>query len=113
MLPRMIAALLCLHIRTQAAPLDSVQKSDGAIIHGPTSQKAIALVFTGHEFAEGGDAILLELKKHHAKASFFLTGQFLDNTNFKRLVLRIIEEGHYFGPHSDKHLLYCPWEGPK
>jgi peptidoglycan/xylan/chitin deacetylase (PgdA/CDA1 family) len=29
------------------------------------------------------------------------------------LVKRIVAEGHYLGPHSDKHLVYCPWEGPK
>ncbi|HEX8523132.1 MAG TPA: polysaccharide deacetylase family protein, partial [Tepidisphaeraceae bacterium] len=23
---------------------------------------------------------------------------------------RMIDEGHYLGPHSDKHPLYCPWE---
>jgi peptidoglycan/xylan/chitin deacetylase (PgdA/CDA1 family) len=25
----------------------------------------------------------------------------------------MVKEGHYLGPHSDKHVLYCPWEGPK
>lgn len=24
-----------------------------------------------------------------------------------------MSEGHYVGPHSDKHVLYCPWVGPK
>ena len=37
----------------------------------------------------------------------------MDNPEFKPLVERIIDEGHYLGPHSDKHLLYCPWSGPK
>jgi peptidoglycan/xylan/chitin deacetylase (PgdA/CDA1 family) len=83
---------------------------DGAIVRGPKASRAIALVFTGHEFAEGGETILDELKKHQARASFFLTGDFMVNTNFDRLLGRIINENHLLGPHSDKHLLYCSWE---
>jgi peptidoglycan/xylan/chitin deacetylase (PgdA/CDA1 family) len=67
------------------------------------------LVFTGHTFAESGQTILDELKRRHTKASFFLTGAFLANTNFTPLVVRIVNEGHYLGPHSDQHLLYCSW----
>ena len=89
------------------------QLREGAIIRGPVSSHQIALVFTGHEFAEGGPAILDELAKHKGKGSFFVTGDFLANTNFAALVRRIMKEGHYLGPHSDKHLLYCPWEGVK
>src|SRR5204862_4348364 len=29
------------------------------------------------------------------------------------LIRRIIDEGHYVGPHSDQHLLCCSWEQPK
>jgi endoglucanase len=86
---------------------------EGAIIRGDRSSRRIGLVFTGHEFAEGGPAILDELAKHKGKGSFFVTGDFLANTNFAALVRRIVKEGHYLGPHSDKHLLYCPWEGVK
>ena len=70
-------------------------------------------MFTGHEYAEGGQVILNELGKHKGKGSFFFTGVFLTNPSFEPLVQRIVREGHYLGPHSDKHLLYCPWEGPK
>jgi len=88
-------------------------RQDGAIVRGPKGRKAIALLFTGHEFAEGGETILNELARHKARASFFLTGDFLANSGFEPLVRRIITEGHLLGPHSDKHLLYCPWTGPK
>ncbi len=71
------------------------------------------MVFTGHGYSEGGEVILRELRKHNGKGSFFFTGDFLTNTSFKPLVQRLVKEGHYLGPHSDKHLLYCPWEGPK
>ena len=85
---------------------------DGAVIRGPVSKKQIALVFTGHEFAEGAAETLDALKHQRAKASFFLTGDFLANSNRAALVSRIVRDGHYLGPHSDKHLLYCSWQGP-
>jgi peptidoglycan/xylan/chitin deacetylase (PgdA/CDA1 family) len=73
----------------------------------------LAIVFTGHGYAEGGETILNELGNHKARASFFFTGDFLTNTDFKLLVQRVVRDGHYLGPHSDKHVLYCPWEEPK
>ena len=85
---------------------------EGGIVRGPKDEKRLALVFTGHEFAEGGDVILNELKKHDGKGSFFVTGDFLRNPKFAPVVTRITDEGHYLGPHSDKHLLYCSWENP-
>jgi peptidoglycan/xylan/chitin deacetylase (PgdA/CDA1 family) len=98
---------------TEPAGNRNVEVREGGIIRGPREQKKIALEFTGHEFAEGGGVILDELGRHQAKASFFLTGDFLVNPAFEPLIRRILREGHYLGPHSDKHLLYCPWEGPK
>ena len=89
------------------------QLSEGGIIRGATDQKKIAIAFTGHSFAEGGATILNELARQKGKASFFFTGDFLADTNFTPLVRRIVKEGHFIGPHSDKHVLYCPWDGPK
>ena len=86
---------------------------EGGIIRGPTSARRLAIVFTGHGYAEGGETILNELASHRAKASFFFTGDFLTNVDFRPLVQRVVRDGHYLGPHSDKHVLYCPWEGPK
>lgn len=86
---------------------------EGAIRRGPTSARRLALVFTGHEHAEAGATILDELARHRGRGSFFLTGDFLANPRLEPLVKRIVAEGHYLGPHSDKHLLYCEWEPPK
>jgi peptidoglycan/xylan/chitin deacetylase (PgdA/CDA1 family) len=97
----------------QGSEQPDVELREGGIIRGPTSARRLAIVFTGHGFAEGGEVILNELGKHKGKGSFFLTGEFLTNGNFKPLIQRIAREGHYLGPHSDKHVLYCPWEGPK
>jgi peptidoglycan/xylan/chitin deacetylase (PgdA/CDA1 family) len=82
---------------------------EGAIVRGATASRKLALVFTGHQFAEGGTVILDQLNRHKAKASFFLTGDFLANPEFQELVQRLVREGHYLGPHSDKHLLYFDW----
>lgn len=82
----------------------------GGIIRGNKERHALALAFTGHGFAEGGETILNELQKHRAKGSFFLTGVFLTNQAFRPLIQRIAAEGHYFSVHSDQHLLYCSWD---
>jgi peptidoglycan/xylan/chitin deacetylase (PgdA/CDA1 family) len=84
-----------------------------AIVRGPADGRRLALVVTGHSFAEGATTILDELGKHQAKASFFLTGDFLANPEFRPQVRRIVRDGHYLGPHSDKHLLYCDWTADK
>ena len=86
---------------------------DGGIIRGPKDKKRIALEFTSGGFVEGGTIILDQLKKHHAKASFFFTGDCFTNAENKLLAQRLLREGHYLGSHSDTHPLYCPWSGPK
>ena len=43
-------------------------------------------------------------------ASLFVTGDFLRKPGYAPFVKRAIAEGHYVGPHSDHHPLYCPWE---
>lgn len=82
----------------------------GAIIRGDTGEKKIALVFTGHEFADGGEMIRRILKTRNAKSSFFFTGDFYRSPANAELISGLAEDGHYLGPHSDKHLLYCSWE---
>lgn len=84
----------------------------GAIIRGPRHRKWIALEFTGGYYADGGTTILNELKARNIKASFFFMGDFYRNPEFRSLIERIRDEGHYLGPHSDKHPLYASWEKP-
>lgn len=82
--------------------------SAGGIIRGDSSLRQIALLFTAHEWADGAEDILTTLKKHGIKGSFFLTGYALEH--HREVVKRLREEGHYIGSHSDRHLLYAPWE---
>jgi peptidoglycan/xylan/chitin deacetylase (PgdA/CDA1 family) len=39
-----------------------------------------------------------------------LTGDFCRTQRNKKIIERLKADGHYIGPHSDKHLLYCSWE---
>ncbi len=94
----------------QALDRSRLEFAHGGIIRGDKSRRAIALAFTGHEFAEGAEIILSELQKRRAKASFFLTGDFVANPSFRPIIKRIDADGHYFSVHSDKHLLYCAWD---
>lgn len=82
----------------------------GATISGDTTQRKIALLFTGHDRAEGFEVVQEALRNHKVKASFFLTGDFYRNPEFNSLVDTLMANGHYLGAHSDKHLLYCSWE---
>jgi len=82
----------------------------GGIIRGDTTRRDLALVFTGGDFADGGPHIRRILLEKNIKAGFFFTGDFYRDPAKKRIILDLIKDDHYLGPHSDKHLLYAPWE---
>jgi peptidoglycan/xylan/chitin deacetylase (PgdA/CDA1 family) len=106
-----LAAALAGWPATAAAQTDNLQRdSYRGIIRGDLSVKKLSLVFTGDEFGESMEPILDTLKERAIKASFFVTGNFLRKPELKRLVERAIADGHYVGPHSDKHLLYADWQ---
>jgi peptidoglycan/xylan/chitin deacetylase (PgdA/CDA1 family) len=83
---------------------------EGAITRGDRAAKKLALVFTGDEFAEGAETVARVLRRRGVKASFFFTGRFYRNADFKSAIRRLRRDGHYLGAHSDGHLLYCDWE---
>src|SRR2546421_12212887 len=60
--------------------------SHGGIIRADTSQKRIALIFTGGDFGEGTAHILDVLKARHIKASLFVTGDFLRKPDYSALI---------------------------
>ena len=104
-----VALLLCAAAPAAQQPAGAPVLAHGGIVRGSTAERRIALEFTGHQFAESATVILDELARRGGRASFFLTGEFLRTPAFAPIVRRIIEEGHYLGPHSDRHLLYCDW----
>ncbi|HUP12378.1 MAG TPA: glycoside hydrolase family 9 protein, partial [Niastella sp.] len=81
----------------------------GAIIRGDTKQKNLALVFTGDEYNNDMAAIERVLRSKKVKASFFFTGKFYRNKVNRLPIFTLKRQGHYLGPHSDAHLLYCDW----
>jgi peptidoglycan/xylan/chitin deacetylase (PgdA/CDA1 family) len=81
---------------------------EGGIVRGDSTRKQLSLVFTGHAYADGAEVIMKVLKKYDVKASFFLTGDFY--RKFPTITRGLQKEGHYLGPHSDRHLLYADWQ---
>jgi peptidoglycan/xylan/chitin deacetylase (PgdA/CDA1 family) len=83
--------------------------SHEAILRGDSSLKRLAIIFSGDEYGEGLRSIGKVLKEEGVKASFFFTGRFYRNKSFIPGIKKLIRDGHYMGPHSDMHLLYCDW----
>jgi peptidoglycan/xylan/chitin deacetylase (PgdA/CDA1 family) len=117
-LPFAFSVLLAFSLSVGATGLSQTQYGQsgrftfdhGAITRGDVTRKEIALVFTGHEFADGGFLIRDALKKKRIAAGFFFTGDFYRNPANSSLIRALRDDGHTLGPHSDKHLLYCSWE---
>ena len=82
----------------------------GGIVRGDTTQRKLALIFTGGDFNDGGNFIRELLSKKGIHASFFFTGDFYRNPENAMLIKQLVADGQYLGPHSNKHLLYCAWE---
>ena len=96
----------------QLAKAGVTKDQHGGIVKMPSKQKEVYLIFSAHDFNEGGDYIANTLKRNGVVGSFFLTGDFLLNPNNKKLVQKLVKDGHYIGSHSDKHLLYNDWSNP-
>ena len=82
----------------------------GAVVRGNLQQKRIAFIFTGGDYGEGTGPVLDTLAKQQIKAGLFVTGSFLGQADHRQLIRRAVKEGHYVGPHSDQHPLYCSWD---
>ena len=65
---------------------------------------------TGGDYGEGAGPILDTLGRLKIKSGFFVTGGFLSDVGRRQVLERALMEGHYVGPHSDQHPLYCPWD---
>ena len=100
------------HLKVETLENSSAKKisySHGGIIRGDSTKKNIALVFTGHEFGEGGEFIASTLQQQRVKASFFFTWNFYKNATNKKLIDKLLTDRNFLGNHSYDHLLYCDW----
>ena len=76
-------------------------KNYDAYFLGDTSQKKIYLTFDAGYENGNTEAILDALKKHQAKATFFVVGHYLETA--PELIKRMISEGHTVGNHTYHH----------
>lgn len=93
----------------ETKPKHGFTYSHGGIIRGDSTEKKIAIVFTGHEFAEGGEFIANTLQQEKINASFFFTGKFYYDKKNDELIKRLAIGKNFLGNHSLNHLLYCDW----
>ena len=93
-----------------SSPPTYEKDSFGAIVRKNPDRKVIHLIFSADETFEGAQHIIQTMDKERIKGSFFLTGNCLRNEKYKPVILEIIQKGHFTGAHSDRHLLYAPWD---
>ena len=74
---------------------------NGAIVRGPQNRPRIAIVFSCRETDEGSDVIMRALKEHRAKASFFVSSDFMAWPMNASFVRTAHADGHFVGPQSD------------
>lgn len=82
----------------------------GGLTRLDTTQAIIYLTFTGGDYNDGRNIVQRVLRKRKVKANFFFTGDFYRLKENRSFIKALVRSGHYMGPHSDKHLLYAPWE---
>ncbi|HET7361648.1 MAG TPA: polysaccharide deacetylase family protein [Salinimicrobium sp.] len=94
----------------QNPALKNTRETLGAITRMDSTKKEVYLIFSAHLFHEGGTSIYNSLRQNNVLASFFFTGDFYREKDNAKLIRNLLKEGHYLGAHSNKHLLYAPWE---
>lgn len=80
----------------------------GAVVRMNPRVKKVYLVFTGDSLFEGAATVRKALAKQGVKGSFFLTGNCI--RLHEKEVRALTKDGHFVGPHSDKHILYADWD---
>jgi peptidoglycan/xylan/chitin deacetylase (PgdA/CDA1 family) len=94
----------------EGAPAKNIVRDKyAAVIRGDSTRREVALVFTADSFMDGAPFILHTLSEQKIPGSFFLTGNSFKQDNADEIIARMVKGGHYLGPHSDAHLLYCDW----
>ena len=88
-----------------AAKEQKISQRNCGITRGDSREKRIGLIFTGGSYGEGYWKIREALTAVNGKASFFLTGDFLKEKNFRPIIQDIIAHKDYLGPHSDSHYI--------
>src|SRR5262249_2519019 len=74
---------------------------NGAIVRGPQNRPRIAIVFSCRDTDEGSSVIMKALREHRAKASFFVSSDFMSWPMNAGFIRAAYGEGHFVGPESD------------
>jgi peptidoglycan/xylan/chitin deacetylase (PgdA/CDA1 family) len=74
---------------------------NGAIVRGPQTHPRIAIVFSCRETDEGSAVIMQALRERHAKASFFVSSDFMAWPMNASFIQTAHADGHFVGPQSD------------
>ncbi|MDE7153346.1 MAG: polysaccharide deacetylase family protein [Muribaculaceae bacterium] len=81
-----------------------------AVCHRFPHQKTVHLLFTADSAFEGGAYAMDVMSERGVKGSFFFTGNFMrDSLRNGAIIRRAIADGHYVGPHGDRHILLAEW----
>jgi len=86
-----------------------MKDAQGAVIRINPDEPVIYMFFTFDLSFEGTEHVLDVLARHNIQAFFSPTGNTLRDPEFYPLFRRIIADGHSFGGHGNKHLLWAPW----
>jgi len=81
------------------------------IEHATSSGRGVALTFDDGPHPEGTPAVLAELERHGARATFFLVGEQVRRS--PGLAAEIVAAGHAVALHCDRHrnlLRLAPWQ---
>lgn len=104
------AAALMLSAATSPASGHDALDRQGCTVRIDTLRPAVRLIFSADSMFEGGPYALDVLREKGARASFFFTGNFLRDSANRAIVESVIADGHYIGPHGDRHILLADWD---
>lgn len=80
---------------------ESELEKQNAYYISDTEEKVLYLTFDCGFENGNTEAILTALKKHNAKATFFVVGHFLESA--PQILSKIVNDGHYVGNHTYHH----------
>lgn len=90
---------------------DKNQYESGGITRFNPENKQIAIIFTGHQAADGYKKIKTTLKKYNVKAAFFFSGHFLRKPGNSHIIKKLREDGHYIGPATNHYFMLADTNG--
>lgn len=108
-----VIAALAVMAMTAARPGADALDRQGCTVRIDTLRPAVRLIFSADSMFEGGAYALDVMRSRDVQASFFFTGNFLRDTANRAIIESAIADGHYVGPHGDRHILLADWDAER